>query len=45
MENSFRIDDNILKWMSVSVEDVEKEYTDFETLKTEGSLALKLSEG
>ena len=45
LENSFRIDDNVLKWMSVSVEDVEKEFTDFETLKTEGSLAQKLSEG
>lgn len=45
LENSFRLDDSVLKWMSVSVEDVEKEFSDFEKLKTEGSLAQKLSEG
>lgn len=45
LENTFRIDENVIKWMSVSVEDLEKEHTDFERLKTEGSLAQKLSEG
>ena len=44
MENAFRIDDLVIKWMSVSVEDVEKEFADFEKLKTEGSAAKTLSE-
>lgn len=45
LEGSFRIDDNVIKWMSVAVEDINKEHADFERLKTEGSLAQKLSEG
>jgi small subunit ribosomal protein S6 len=45
LENTFRIDDNVIKWQSVSVEDVDKEHGDFERLKTEGSMAQKLSEG
>ena len=44
LENSFRIDDSVIKWMSVSVEDVEKEFADFEKLKSEGSAAKSLSE-
>jgi len=44
LENTFRIDDSVIKWMSVSVEDVEKEFTDFEKLKTEGSVSRTLSE-
>lgn len=44
LENTFRIDDSVIKWMSVSVEDVEKEFANFEKLKTEGSVAKSLSE-
>lgn len=44
MENNFRIDDSIIKWMSVAVDDVDKEFTDFEKLKTEGSAARTLGE-
>ncbi|MEE8435947.1 MAG: 30S ribosomal protein S6 [bacterium] len=44
LENTFRIDDSVIKWMSVSVEDVEKEFADFEKLKNEGSAAKSLSE-
>ena len=44
MENSFRIDDGVLKWMSVAVDDVNKEFEAFEKLKTEGSIAQTLTE-
>ena len=44
LENSFRIDDNVLKWMSVAVDDVDQELQAFEKLRTEGSLAQTLSE-
>jgi small subunit ribosomal protein S6 len=44
LESSFRIDDNVLKWMSVSVEDVTKELAAFEKLKSEGSIAQTLTE-
>lgn len=44
LENNFRIDDNVIKWMSVSVEDVDKEYQDFEKLRTEGSIAQTLTD-
>ena len=44
LENTFRIDDSVIKWMSVSVEDVDKEFSDFEKLKSEGSIAKSLGE-
>jgi small subunit ribosomal protein S6 len=44
LENAFRIDDNVLKWMSVAVDDVGKEFQDFEKLKSEGSIAQTLTE-
>ena len=44
MENAFRIDDSVIKWMSVSVENLEKEFADFEKLKNDGSAAKTLSE-
>ena len=44
MENNFRIDDSVLKWQSVAVEDVTKEFEAFEKLKTEGSVAQTLTE-
>lgn len=44
LENSMRIDDNVLKWMSVTVDDVDKEYQDFEKLRSEGSIAQTLTD-
>ena len=44
LENSFRIDDSVIKWMSVAVEDLEKEFADFEKLKNDGSAAQSLSD-
>lgn len=44
LENIFRIDDKVIKWMSVSVEDLEKEFADFEKLKSDGSIAQSLGE-
>jgi small subunit ribosomal protein S6 len=44
IENGFRIDDGILKWMSVAVDDVNKEFESFEKLKKDGSIAQTLTE-
>lgn len=44
LENNFRIDDNVIKWQSVAVEDVDKEFEAFEKLRSEGSLAQSLTE-
>lgn len=44
MENSFRLDDAVIKWMSITVEDVTKELQAFEKLKSEGSIAQTLTE-
>ena len=44
MEASFRIDDSVLKWMSVAVDDVTKELESFEKLRSEGSIAQTLTE-
>jgi small subunit ribosomal protein S6 len=44
LENSCRIDDSIIKWMSVAVEDVNKEFEAFEKLKSDGSIAQTLTE-
>lgn len=44
LEQSFRIDDNVLKWMSVSVDDVDQERENFDKLRTDGSIAQTLTE-
>ena len=44
LENNFRIDDNIIKWLSVAVDDVNKEIEDFQKLRSEGSLAQTLTD-
>ena len=44
LERVYRFDDNVLKWMTVSIEDVDEEFTKFEKLKTEGSFAQKLTD-
>lgn len=44
LESSFRIDDNVIKWMSVYVDDVDKEVQAFDKLRSEGSIAQTLTE-
>lgn len=44
LDNLYKFSEGILKWQTVSVEDVEAEYTKFEKLKTEGSAAQTLSD-
>ncbi len=44
LERMLRFDDNVLKWMTVAVEDVEEEFNKFEKLKNEGSIAQNLSD-
>ena len=44
LENQFRLEDGVIKWLSVSVEDVDAEHTNFEKLKSEGTIAQSMSE-
>lgn len=44
LESQFRLDDSVLKWMSVTVDDVDAEHEKFEKLKSQGTLAQTLSE-
>jgi small subunit ribosomal protein S6 len=44
LEHQYRFEENVLKWMSVAVEDVEGEHAAFEKLRTGGSAAQTLSE-
>jgi small subunit ribosomal protein S6 len=44
LESQFRIEENVLKWLSVAVEDVEGEHAAFEKLRTQGSLSQTLTE-
>jgi len=44
LEHQLRFEENVLKWMSVKVEDVEGEHANFEKLRTQGSAAQTLSE-
>jgi len=44
LERVLRYDDNVIKWMTVTVEDVESEFDKFEKLKTDGSFAQNLSD-
>ena len=44
LENQFRIDEGVIKWMSVSVVDVETEHSNFEKLITEGSISQSMGE-
>jgi small subunit ribosomal protein S6 len=44
LEHQFRFEENVLKWISVKVEDVESEHAAFEKLRTQGSAAQSLSE-
>ena len=39
-----RLGEEFLKWQTVSVENLEEEFTKFETLKNEGSVAQNLSD-
>jgi len=44
LESQLRLEENVLKWMSVAVEDVEAEHAAFEKLRTQGSLSQTLTE-
>ena len=44
LERAFHFDDNVLKWMTVAVEDVDEEFNKLEKLKSEGSIAQNLSD-
>lgn len=44
METQFRYEEGVLKWLSVTVEDLEKEKEKFNKLVSDGSLAQTLSE-
>jgi small subunit ribosomal protein S6 len=38
LENIYRFDENVIKWFTVAVEDVDAELEKFERLKTQGSV-------
>jgi small subunit ribosomal protein S6 len=44
VETQFRFHEAVLKWQSVAVGDVEKEFSAFEQLKSEGSLAKQIGD-
>ena len=44
LERALHFDENVLKWMTVAVEDVDEEFNKFEKLKSEGSIAQNLSD-
>jgi small subunit ribosomal protein S6 len=44
METQFRYEDNIIKWQTVAVEDVQSEIDKFDKLKTSGSVYPQVSE-
>ncbi len=44
LDRALRFDDNVIKWLIVSVDDVEGEADKFEKLKTDGSFAQNLSD-
>ena len=44
METQFRFEDNIIKWQTVAVEDIDAEMQKFEKLKTDGSIYPQISE-
>ncbi|MDH5751733.1 MAG: 30S ribosomal protein S6 [Deltaproteobacteria bacterium] len=44
LENQFRLEDDVIKWLSVSVEDVEEEFGKYKKLKSEGTIAQNMIE-
>lgn len=44
LENQFRYTDSVIKWLSLKVDDLEHERANFERLRSEGSLAQKISD-
>ena len=44
VETQFRFNEDVIKWHSVAVADVEKEFAAFEKLKSEGSLAKQIGD-
>ena len=44
LETQYRLEDGVLKWLSVAVEDVNIEHDKFEKLKSEGTIAQNMTE-
>jgi len=44
LETQLGYEDDVIKWMSVTVDDVHKEHEEFETLKSQGTLYPNLNE-
>lgn len=44
LETQYRLEDGVLKWLSVAVEDVNVEHEKFEKLKSEGTIAQSMTE-
>jgi len=43
-ESQFRFSEDVLKWLSLSVPDVQKEFADFERLRSEGSMSRQIAD-
>lgn len=44
METQFRFEDDIIKWQTVAIDDLDEEIQKFEKLKTEGTIYPQISE-
>ena len=44
LENQFRFAPEVIKWQTIAVDDVDHEFSVFERLKTEGSVAQNISD-
>ena len=44
VEAQFRFNDDVIKWQTIAVEDVEQEHAAFEKLRTEGSLSKQIAD-
>lgn len=44
LENQFRFNPDIIKWQTVAIDDVDQEHAAFQQLKSEGTLAQKISD-
>ena len=44
VESQFRYNEDVIKWLTMAVEDVDAEVTAFQKLRDEGSLAKQISD-
>ena len=44
VESQFRYNEDVIKWLTLAVDDVDAEFTAFEQLRTDGSLARQISD-